>query len=140
MANANYVPIASVGPLAPTTATFINASAYNVGVTPTTTALGTTPLPGAPPTGPSTEKTKFPEFKPETFVYSNVPKTLAGSPFAQQQLPTTGQTVSLGGGAGGVNVESGQPQQAKWNVASLKLKEEAEGTPDYGALSSALGI
>ena len=109
-------------------------------ITPTTTALGTTPLPGAPPTGPSTEKTKYPEFKPETFVYSNVPKTLAGSPFAQQQLPTTGQTVSLGGGAGGVNVESGQPQQAKWNVASLKLKEEAEGTPDYGALSSALGI
>jgi hypothetical protein len=46
----------------------------------------------------------------------------------------------LGGGAGGVNVESGQPQQAKWNIASLKLKEEAEGTPDYGALSSALGI
>jgi hypothetical protein len=55
-------------------------------------------------------------------------------------LPGTGQTVSLGGGAGGVNVESGQPQQAKWNIASLKLKEEAEGTPDYGALSSALGI
>ena len=109
-------------------------------ITPTTTALGTTPLPGAPSTGPSTEKTKFPEFKPETFVYSNVPRTLAGSPFAQQQLPTTGQTVSLGGGAGGVNVESGQPQQAKWNIASLKLKEEAEGTPDYGALSSALGI
>jgi hypothetical protein len=109
-------------------------------ITPTTTALGTTPAPGAPPTGPSTEKTKFPEFKPETFVYSNVPKTLRGSPFAQQQLPGTGQTVSLGGGAGGVNVESGQPQQAKWNVASLKLKEEAEGTPDYGALSSALGI
>jgi hypothetical protein len=109
-------------------------------ITPTSTALGTTPAPGAPPTGPSTEKTKFPEFKPETFVYSNVPKTLRGSPFAQQQLPGTGQTVSLGGGAGGVNVESGQPQQAKWNVASLKLKEEAEGTPDYGALSSALGI
>jgi hypothetical protein len=102
-------------------------------ITPTSTALGTTPAPGAPPTGPSTEKTKFPEFKPETFVYSNVPKTLRGSPFAQQQLPTTGQTVSLGGGAGGVNVESGQPQQAKWNIASLKLKEEAEGTPDYGA-------
>ena len=114
-------------------------------ITETVTSLSPTP-PGTPPkapgvpTGPSTEKTKSPEFKPETFVYSNVPKTLRGSPYAQQQLPTTGQTVSLGGGAGGVNVESGQPQQAKWNIASLKLKEEAEGTPDYGALSSALGI
>jgi len=49
-------------------------------------------------------------------------------------------TQSVSGGAGGVSVESGQQQQPVWNVASLKLKEEAEGTPDYGALSSALGI
>ena len=39
LTDANYVPVASVGPLAPTAATFINASAYNVGVTPTTTAF-----------------------------------------------------------------------------------------------------
>ena len=67
------------------------------------------------------------------------PKKVAGLP-APLQTPTglTGITQGLGGTAGSVSVESGQPQQAVWNIQSLKLKED--GTPDYGALSSALGI
>ena len=52
--------------------------------------------------------------------------------------PITGVTQGLGGYGGGTSVESGGPQQAVWNVQSLKLKED--GTPDYGSLSSALGI
>jgi hypothetical protein len=109
------------------------------------TLLGT-PTPGqtqdtlVTPTGPSTEKTPYPTFKPDVFVESNVPKTLAGALNIGGNLPLAGQTVGLGGGGGGVSVESGQEQKPIWNVASLKLKDEAEGTPDYGALSSALGI
>jgi hypothetical protein len=52
--------------------------------------------------------------------------------------PLTGVSQGLGGYGGGTSVESGGPQQAVWNVQSLKLKED--GTPDYGSLSSALGI
>ena len=102
-----------------------------------------TPVPSdvvTPPSGPSTEKTPYPTFKPDVFVESNVPKTLAGALNIGGNLPLAGQTVGLGGGGGGVSVESGQEQKPVWNVASLKLKDEAEGTPDYGALSSALGI
>jgi len=57
--------------------------------------------------------------------------------------PITGQTQGLGGGAaGGVSVESDQPQKAVWNVQSLKLQPGAqeEETKDYGNLSTALGI
>ena len=71
---------------------------------------------------------------------SNVPKKLAGGATIPGTLPTAGESVGLGGGGGAVSVESGQQQKPVWNVASLKLKDEAEGTPDYGALSSALGI
>ena len=102
-----------------------------------------TPVPSevvTPPSGPSTEKTPYPTYKPDVFVESNVPKTLAGALNIGGNLPLAGQTVGLGGGGGGVSVESGQQQKPVWNVASLKLKDEAEGTPDYGALSSALGI
>jgi len=123
--------------ITPTTFTDISKVTPTVDTfTPSLTEI----TPSKPPTGPSTEKTTYPEYKPDLFVYSNVPKGLAGTPFAQGQLPSTGQTVGLGGGAGGVSVESGKEQVPKWNIASLKLKKESEGTPDYGALSSALGI
>ena len=69
--------------------------------------------------------------------YRGIAETIAP---VNSPTPLTGVTQSVSGGAGGVSVESGQQQQPVWNVASLKLKEEAEGTPDYGALSSALGI
>ena len=93
-----------------------------------------------PPTGPSTEKTKLPSYTPDVFVYGNVPKALAGGPFAQVTGPAPGESVGLGGGGGGVNVESGKEQAPVWNVASLKLKPGEEETTDYSNLSSALGI
>ena len=131
------VPAGPVYPTATTTSP-ISPSAVTtlLGTSPTSQTLST---PSAP-TGPSTEKTPYPTFKPDVFVESNVPKTLANISKIGGSLPTTGETVGIGGGGGGVSVESGQQQQPVWNVASLKLKEEAEGTPDYGALSSALGI
>ena len=93
-----------------------------------------------PPTGPSTEKTKLPSYTPDVFVYGNVPKALAGGPFAQVTGPAPGESVGLGGGGGGVNVESGKEQAPVWNIASLKLKPGEEETADYSNLSSALGI
>jgi len=93
-----------------------------------------------PPTGPSTEKTKLPTYTPDVFVYGNVPKALAGGPFAQVTGPAPGESVGLGGGGGGVNVESGKEQAPVWNIASLKLKPGEEETTDYSNLSSALGI
>ena len=93
-----------------------------------------------PPTGPSTEKTKLPSYTPDVFVYGNVPKALAGGPFAQVTQAAAGESVGLGGGGGGVNVESGKEQAPVWNIASLKLKPGEEETADYSNLSSALGI
>ena len=139
-------PTAPVSSRTPTGPTFPTATTTSpIAPSAVTTLLGT-PTPGqtqdtlVTPTGPSTEKTPYPTFKPDVFVESNVPKTLAGALNIGGNLPLAGQTVGLGGGGGGVSVESGQEQKPVWNVASLKLKDEAEGTPDYGALSSALGI
>jgi hypothetical protein len=75
-------------------------------------------------------------------VPKNLGTTLGVLPIRAPQ-PITGQTQGLGGGAaGGVSVESDQPQKAVWNVQSLKLQPGAqeEETKDYGNLSTALGI
>jgi len=107
-------------------------------ITEQPTAPGVTTPTSAP--GPSTEKTKLPSYTPDVFVYGNVPKALAGGPFAQVTQAAPGESVGLGGGGGGVNVESGKEQAPVWNVASLKLKPGEEETADYSNLSSALGI
>ena len=84
-------------------------------------------------------------FDPNLYIYGNVPKNLGTTlpvlPINAPQ-PITGQTQGLGGGAaGGVSVESDKPQQAVWNISSLKLDPKAEGEEkDYGNLSTALGI
>ena len=84
-------------------------------------------------------------FDPNLYIYGNVPKNLGTTlpvlPINARQ-PLTGQTQGLGGGAaGGVSVESDKPQQAVWNISSLKLDPKAEGEEkDYGNLSTALGI
>ena len=84
-------------------------------------------------------------FDPNLYIYGNVPKNLGTTlpvlPINALQ-PLTGQTQGLGGGAaGGVSVESDKPQQAVWNISSLKLDPKAEGEEkDYGNLSTALGI
>ena len=84
-------------------------------------------------------------FDPNLYIYGNVPKNLGTTlpvlPINAPQ-PLTGQTQGLGGGAaGGVSVESDKPQQAVWNISSLKLDPKAEGEEkDYGNLSTALGI
>ena len=84
-------------------------------------------------------------FDPNLYIYGNVPKNLGTTlpvlPINAGQ-PLTGQTQGLGGGAaGGVSVESDKPQQAVWNISSLKLDPKAEGEEkDYGNLSTALGI
>ena len=114
--------------------------------TPTPTP-SVTPSPTPTPTPTPVEINPLPSGKPDvlpitpTSVVTDYvkPKKVAGLP-APLQTPTglTGITQGLGGTAGSVSVESGQPQQAVWNIQSLKLKED--GTPDYGALSSALGI
>jgi hypothetical protein len=114
--------------------------------TPTPTP-SVTPSPTPTPTPTPVEINPLPSGKPDvlpitpTSVVTDYvkPKKVAGLP-ASLQTPTglTGITQGLGGTAGSVSVESGQPQQAVWNIQSLKLKED--GTPDYGALSSALGI
>jgi len=107
-------------------------------ITEQPTAPGVTTPTAAP--GPSTEKTKLPSYTPDVFVYGNVPKALAGGPFAQVTQAAAGESVGLGGGGGGVNVESGKEQAPVWNIASLKLKPGEEETADYSNLSSALGI
>ena len=84
-------------------------------------------------------------FDPNLYIYGNVLKNLGTTlpvlPINARQ-PLTGQTQGLGGGAaGGVSVESDKPQQAVWNISSLKLDPKAEGEEkDYGNLSTALGI
>ena len=113
----------------------------------TTTTPSITPTPTPTTTTTPEDKTKpsttLPTAKePISIITDYVPFRSIPGPVAPVTSPTalTGVTQSVSGGAGGVSVESGQQQQPVWNVASLKLKEEAEGTPDYGALSSALGI
>ena len=107
---------------------------------PTTTT--TTPPPTTPP--PTETNLPPPKYTPNLFIEGLVPRDTGlrtGLSIVPQGL--TGQTQGLGGGAaGGVSVESDQPQKAVWNVQSLKLQPGAqeEETKDYGNLSTALGI
>jgi hypothetical protein len=98
------------------------------------------------PTVKKTDTAPVTDYTPNLWIQGLVPKTASALGAGLSSLPQTlsGQTqgVSGGGAAGGVSVESEQPQKAVWNVQSLKLQPgaEEEEKKDFGNLSTALGI